>query len=192
MTEELEDKTPINPVIIAVVAVFVLIVVFVVVGQKKEYTTVVAGSEAPNFTLPDLEGNLVSLSDFKGKVIFLNFWATWCETCTEEMPSMEYINKVYELYPFEIIAISVDDADAQILKDFREKFKLTFTILHDRKGNIKDAYKTTGVPETFFIDQNGIIAEKVQGARDWSQLVNLRMLTELFATGPRPAEKYSK
>jgi peroxiredoxin len=128
----------------------------------------VKGVPAPNFTLPDLDGKMVSLADYKGKVILLNIWATWCPPCVDEMPSMEKLHQELKGEAFEILAISIDVSGAKAVLPFMKKHKLSFLALTDTKGAIKDRYQTTGVPESFIIDKNGIIVEKVIGPRDWA------------------------
>jgi peroxiredoxin len=126
------------------------------------------GMSAPNFTLPDLGGKMVSLADYRGKVILLNIWATWCPPCVEEMPSMEKLYRELKDEGFEILAISVDVSGAEVVIPFMKKHKLTFPALTDTNGAIKRLYQTTGVPESFIIDKDGIIAEKVIGPMDWA------------------------
>ena len=126
------------------------------------------GAEAPDFSLPDLNGKMVRLADQKGKVVFLNIWATWCPPCVEEMPSMEKLYQQLKGEDFEILAVSLDKNGAEAVLPFMKKHKLNFTALIDTEETLKYKYQTTGVPETFIIDQNGIIVEKVIGPRDWA------------------------
>ncbi len=179
MAEKGSRKGGINPVAIILVVVAIIVVVIVVFTKQEEYIAVKQGTEAPEFSLPDLEGRIHKLSDYRGKVVFLNFWATWCEPCKEEMPSMEALHRALENRPFVIIAVSVDK-NKEDIEEFLEEYKISFLILHDRKGRIKELYKTTGVPETFIIDQNCIIAEKVWGPRDWAREENLKTLFGLL------------
>ena len=209
--EEREGESRLNPVVIAIVAVVVLAVLFVVVGQKTKFRPVVAGATAIDFTLADLEGVERTLSEHRGKVVFLNFWATWCKPCEDEMPAMQALYNKLDRRSFEMVAVSVDKPglfarlwqsvlalfgsgkgpdDARVVREFVERHKLTFTVLHDKSGEVKDAYKTTGVPETFIIDQNGVIAEKVWGPRDWTRPDNLRMLMDLLENGPKTPDAY--
>ncbi len=128
----------------------------------------VAGQPAPEFELPLLSGEIVRLSDYKGKVVFLNIWATWCAPCREEMPSMEKLYRELKDDDFEILAVSVDDKGAGVVAPFAKKYNLTFPILLDQDGKTGRLYNTTGVPETFIIDKNGVIISKVIGYRNWS------------------------
>jgi peroxiredoxin len=179
-------------VIIGVVVVAIIVVVIVVLSQKQKFTLMTPGAKAIDFTLPDLDGKPHTLSSMRGKVVFLNIWATWCGPCKEEMPSMQFMHEKYKDKPFQIMAVSVDSDPDEVVRKFAEDLELTFLILHDRKGGIKDTYKTTGVPETFIIDQNGVVAQKIWGPRDWSNPVNLALIDSLLKDGPRAPESYGK
>ena len=126
------------------------------------------GELAPAFTLPGLDGNMVSLADYKGKIVLLNIWATWCPPCVAEMPSMEKLYQELKDEDFEILAVSIDVTGSKIVAPFMKKHKLSFPALTDTQGTIKNLYQTTGVPESFIIDKNGVIAEKVIGPREWA------------------------
>ncbi|MBI5888212.1 MAG: TlpA family protein disulfide reductase [Deltaproteobacteria bacterium] len=173
-------------IVIAVVAV----VIVVILSQKRSFEHVVAGTDSIDFTLPDLDGKQVSLKDFRGKVVFLNFWATWCKPCEDEMPSMQALYNGMKGQPFEIIAVSIDSDGTEVVKAYAKKYGITFTVLHDRSGKVKEAYKTTGVPETFIIDQNGVIAEKVWGPRDWTRMDSLGVVFDLIKNGPKQKGAY--
>jgi len=187
---KIESKKGSNLIAVLVVLAAVTVVLFFVLSQKQRFTPVVAGNKAPDFTLPDLKGNPVSLNGFKGKVVFLNFWATWCKPCEEEMPSMQLLYNALKSQnqPFEIVAVSIDSEGPEVVRKFIERYNITFTVLHDRNGRIKDTYKTTGVPETFIIDQSGIIAEKVWGPRDWRTRDSVKTIMDLLENGPTPPE----
>lgn len=176
--------------IIGIVAVVIIVVAVVVLSGKKKYEPVNAGVEPIDFTLPDLNGKQVRLTDFRGKVILLNFWATWCKPCEEEMPSMVALRKGLEGRPFEIVAVSIDTGDISVVRDYAKKYGINFTVLHDKRGAIKEMYKTTGVPESFIIDQNFVIAEKVWGPRDWSLRSSVSMIVDLLQNGPKPRDAY--
>ena len=126
------------------------------------------GATAPDFTLPCLDGKMVRLADQKGKVVFLNIWATWCPPCVDEMPSIERLYQQLKDEDFEILAVSVDKQGAEAVRPFMKKHKLNFTALIDAKESLQNIYQTTGVPETYIIDRNGIIVKKVIGPRDWA------------------------
>ena len=126
------------------------------------------GAPAPNFTLSDVNGTRVSLADFRGKVVLLNIWATWCLPCVEEMPSMEKLHHEMGGEDFIIVAVSIDGTGAEKVVPFVKKHGLSFTVLVDRKATVKSLFQVTGVPESIIIDKDGIILEKVIGARNWA------------------------
>ena len=138
------------------------------------------GVPAPDFTLPGLDGQMVSLADYRGKVVLLNIWATWCPPCVEEMPSMEELYQKLKAEDFEILAVSMDISGAQAVRPFMEKHKLNFPALTDTEGAVKSLYQTTGVPESFIIDKDGIIVEKVIGPRDWASPGAIRSFRNLI------------
>ena len=138
------------------------------------------GVTAPNFTLPDLGGKMASLTDYKGKVVLLNIWATWCAPCVAEMPSMEKLYQELKNEDFEILAVSVDESGAEAVNPFMKKHKLDFPVLLDTKGDIKTLYQATGIPESFIIDKDGIIVEKIIGPRDWAASGAIRFFRNLI------------
>ena len=125
------------------------------------------GEAAPDFMLPTLRGNSVKLSDYRGKVVFLNIWATWCPPCREEMPSMEALYQRLKGREFEMLAVSIDRKGEEVVGPFVEKYGLTFPALLDSDNKTYMLYGLTGIPETFIIDRNGVIIYKVIGAQDW-------------------------
>tara|TARA_B100000315_G_scaffold253581_1_gene292662 strand:+ start:4128 stop:4676 length:549 start_codon:yes stop_codon:yes gene_type:complete len=125
------------------------------------------GFRAPTFSLPDLHGNEVSLSDFRGKVVLVNFWATWCGPCVIEMPSMEKLYREFQNEGFEILAVSNDTQGQMITKPFKEQFGLTFPILHDLQHEVNAAYHIRSIPASMLIGKDGVITYRVPGARDW-------------------------
>jgi peroxiredoxin len=138
------------------------------------------GALAPDFSFPDLDGKMVNLSDFRGQIVFLNIWATWCPPCVDEMPSMEKLHQVMANEKFQILAVSVDTDGKKAVKPFVERYKLSFPILTDIKGTIRALYQTTGIPETIIIDKNGIVIEKVIGPRDWASTQFINVFQDLL------------
>ena len=169
----------------------ILIAVFTLVWlQSAKYEPLAVGKPAPDFSLSDLNDKPYRLSDFRGKVVFLNFWATWCKPCREEMPSMEILNKNFEKDGLVILAVSIDRVTtSKDIPPFVKGMNLTFPVLVDSWGKTDKPYKRMGVPETFIIDQNGIIREIVIGPRDWSRLDSLEVLTKLLNVTPKTAER---
>jgi len=140
----------------------------------------VIGLPAPDFTFPRLDGKMVSLSDYRGKVVLVNIWATWCPPCVDEMPSMEKLYRELKDEGFEILAVSIDASGAKDVLPFMKKYKLSFPALTDTRGAIKELYQTTGVPESFIIDKDGIIVEKVIGPRGWATPSAIRFFRNLI------------
>ena len=124
--------------------------------------------EAPGFMLGDLNGKLKSLSEYKGKVILLNFWATWCGPCRVEMPSMETVYRELKDEGFEILAISSDPQGVVVTRPYSESNDLTFPILHDTDYDVSGVYGVRTLPMSFLIDRHGILRHQVFGARDWN------------------------
>jgi peroxiredoxin len=138
------------------------------------------GEPAPNFQLRDLNGHLVTLSDLRGKVVLLNFWATWCGPCRVEMPAMEQLYRMFQRKDFEILAVSTDAQGVAITRPFQQENRLTFPILHDPDYRVGLTYGARSLPMTFLIDRLGIIRHQIFGARDWEapeaqQLVQMLM-----------------
>lgn len=143
-------------------------------GAGKDFKMPVVGIEEgnaiPDFTLVDLNGKKTNIKDYRGKVVFLNFWATWCPPCRQEMPSMETLWQKSKGKPFVILAVSVDDADTKKVADFIAKNKYTFPVFHDVTGELSQQFLIRSIPTTFILDTKGIIIEKMSGAADWSTL----------------------
>lgn len=125
--------------------------------------------------LKDITGNRVSLSDFRGKIVFLNFWATWCPTCVVEMPAMEKLHRRFKDQNFAMIAVNLQESEAQV-KSFFEKFKLSFTALLDSRGEVASGLAVSALPTTFVLDKKGRILGMALGPREWDHQAS----TELF------------
>ncbi|MBI2881818.1 MAG: TlpA family protein disulfide reductase [Candidatus Tectomicrobia bacterium] len=126
------------------------------------------GRLAPDFDLPALGGTRVRLGSLRGKVVLLNFWATWCPPCRSEMPSMEAIYQELKGPDFEILAVSIDSGDKKGVASFAKELKLTFPILLDPDMKAMERFGVRGLPTTFLIDRRGKIASVDVGPRDWS------------------------
>ena len=139
------------------------------------------GSDAPEFNAIDLQtGRPARLADYRGKVLLINIWATWCQPCRVEMPAMERLWGRFQGTDFRILAVSVDTDDSSAVHKFARDLGLTFDILHDKSGKIQQAYQTTGVPESYIVDRHGVIVKKVIGAMEWDAPVNDVLIRRLL------------
>ncbi len=116
-----------------------------------------------DFTLEDLQGNKVTLSELKGKKVYLNFWATWCPPCKEEMPDIEKLYQETKDSNLVILAIDIGE-DKKTVQDFINKNNYNFTVLLDTEGTAAELYQVTGIPTSYFIDTEGYLGNAVTGA----------------------------
>jgi len=137
------------------------------------------GEAVPGFTLPDLKGRMHALDELRGKVVVLNYWATWCPPCIEEMPSLEKLHEALASRGLAVVAVSVDERFSDIER-FVDERNLTFTVLHDDGMKVSRSYKTFKYPETYIIDRSGRLKSKVVGARDWVAPSVIRDLVALL------------
>jgi peroxiredoxin len=126
------------------------------------------GDIAPDFQLEDAAGNQVSLADLRGKVVLVNFWATWCPPCREEMPSMEKLYAAMSGEDFVMLAVNIEENGRDTVPAFLEKAPHTFPILYDDQGVVQQLYGVYRFPESFVIRKDGVIDDKVIGAIDWA------------------------
>ena len=158
----------------AVVLVFLAVAGLLILFSLKQnnlylnYSPLKTGLSAPNFTFPGRDGKMVSLSDYRGNVVLVNIWATWCPPCVDEMPSMERLYKELKGEDFEILAVSIDSLGPKAVAPFMKKYNLSFPALMDPDATIQTLYQTIGIPESFIVDQEGILIKKIIGPRDWA------------------------
>lgn len=155
----------------------ILIILILAVGytvyanfSKDSPEKVVIGKKAPNFVLQDLNGEKHTLSDYEGKGVMLNFWATWCEPCQIEMP---YMNNVYEEYKekgVHIIAVNIGESEV-VVNEFANRLKLQFPILIDSKSEVSDVYKVGNLPITYLIDKDGNVVASHPGIMKSEEMV---------------------
>ncbi|HEU4721882.1 MAG TPA: TlpA disulfide reductase family protein [Gemmatimonadaceae bacterium] len=148
-----------------------------------ELFPVEVGSRAPEIEGVTLDGTRrrKTLADYEGKVVLLNVWATWCEPCRVEMPSIEKLHREFGAQGLAVVAISVDDPGAENrIRDFVKELGLTFEILHDPGQVTTRNYQITGYPETFIVARDGTIRRKLIGAADWSSEANRALVAELL------------
>jgi len=147
----------------------------------SEINLVGVGSRAPEFRAVHLStGRPASLAEYRGKVLLLNIWATWCPPCRVEMPSLERLQRQFAGSDFRLVSVSIDSDDSTVVRRYAQELGLTFEILHDRPGAIREIYQTTGVPESFVIDRDGAIVKKVIGPAEWDSPVNETLIRRLL------------
>lgn len=139
------------------------------------------GFLAPNFTLSDLGGTQISLGDFKGKVVLLNFWATWCAPCKMEIPSLEKLYQLRKDKGFEILAVSVDRTSLSKVASFVTDYQMSFPVLADQRGEVGRRYWAKAIPTSFLLDKKGVIRWKVVGAREWGDAFVLSKIDQLLS-----------
>jgi peroxiredoxin len=153
--------------------------------EEQESPAVAAGDKAANFKLEALDGSTVSLDQLKGKVVFLNIWATWCGPCREEMPSMETLyDELRTNRDFVMLAVSQDTKGRIVVAPYVEKNGYHFKVLLDPENKVGEAYDVSGVPETFIIDREGRIVAHHMGAFDWSRPDVKDALRQLLESKP--------
>ena len=146
--------------------------------SKIRINPIKGNKKAPDFSLRDLNGKKVGIKQFKGKIIFLNFWATWCGPCKEEMPSLEVLHRQFKGDNFVLLTISVDYEGLKPVQEFLNKQHYTFPVLLDPNGETLDLFEVKGIPTTFIIDKKGRVIGRAIGPRDWKSpevfsLINL-------------------
>ncbi len=138
------------------------------VGDSDVPAPIGRGAPAPDFQLDRLDGeDPIALSDFRGRVVLVNFWATWCKPCEDEMPSMERLYRALHPSGFELVAVSVDEDPSEVAA-FRDRLAITFPIALDPGQEVSRLYQTTGFPESLLVDRDGTVVERYVGPRDWA------------------------
>jgi peroxiredoxin len=141
------------------------------------------GFPAPDFVLPDLAGHMHRLSDFRGKIVFLNVWATWCSPCRMEMPAMEKLYRRLQSEDFVMLAVSQDEDGRPPVKSLVDQLGLTFPVLIDPQAEVSRRYGVTGYPETFVIDRQGRVIQHVIGPENWESDQSYRYFHGLLQQG---------
>jgi thiol-disulfide isomerase/thioredoxin len=185
-------------VVLGVVAALALGVWAATRALGDELFPVAVGSRAPDFraavvqaTVPPRAGGdpaARSLADYKGQVVLVNIWATWCGPCRDEIPSLQALYRDYAPRGFRVLAVSVDEGagSAPKVRDFMRGFGVTFDVLHDPEGLIQKTYQTTGVPENFVIGADGVVRKKAY-AQDWNGPENRALIARLLDEAGAPA-----
>ena len=138
------------------------------------------GFVAPDFTLPDIHGKPISLSQFRGKIVFLNIWATWCGPCRTEMPAMEKLYQKFKKEDFIMLAVSIDRQGKSVVIPFLQELGLTFPVLLDPDATIQKLYKIRALPTSIIIDKMGFVDTREAGARDWFSSDMIKLFEDLI------------
>jgi thiol-disulfide isomerase/thioredoxin len=146
---------------------------------------------APDFTLPTADGQQVSLRQLRGKVVFLNFWATWCIPCREEMPALERLHQTYPAQDLAVISIDLKETADQV-RAFFQKHGLSFPALLDQDGSVFRDYLVAGMPTTYLIGRDGTLLARGIGGRDWTRTEAQQLIKELIKPSPVAAQPGSQ
>jgi len=149
------------------------------------------GNLAPDWSLRQRDGTVFTLSDHRGKVIFLNFWATWCVPCRVEMPAMEKLYQAFKDKPFVMVAVSEDEEGWPVVDKFVEEVDLNFTIVLDQDGKVSKKYRSFRFPETFIINKKGVIVDKRVGVADWDDPRYHQYFDKLVSESPTESDTSS-
>jgi thiol-disulfide isomerase/thioredoxin len=158
-------------------------------AMRDELFPVTVGSRAPSFAAYTMDPSRAAkgIEDYRGEVVLLNIWATWCGPCRVEMPEIQALHSDFAPEGLRVVAVTIDTEDArEAIHGFVRDYGLTFEILHNPTGDIQRIYQTTGVPETFVIGRDGVIRKKVIGAVHWNSDGNRALVRQLLDE-PRPS-----
>jgi thiol-disulfide isomerase/thioredoxin len=147
-----------------------------------------SGGATPKLELTGLDGAVHRLADYRGKTVLVNFWATWCEPCRAEMPSIERLRRAMEGKPFDVLAVNVGESD-RVARDFAEKMPVTFTVLLDRDGSITRTWRARVLPASYLIDPDGVIRYSYYGDLDWSSDAVRARIESLMRKAPQRAAR---
>jgi len=170
---------------LSLLAVLVVLAVMTACNRNQANKTAmpVENSPAPEVVVNSLQGAPLKLSDLKGKVVLLNFWATWCPPCRSEIPSMMKLNAAMAGKPFQMVAISIDEGGRPAIESFFQTSGFSLPAYTDPDNRAAKTYGITGVPETFIIDRQGVIVKKVIGPLEWDSPEVAAFLEQLMKQG---------
>jgi peroxiredoxin len=155
---------------------------YLILGRTTGSKIVTRGDLAPEFRLQKMDGSFVSLSDLRGKVVMVHFWATWCPPCVEEIPTLDRLHHSLIGKEFEMLAVSVDEGGARAVTPFIQKNGLDVPVLFDPGHDVAGLYGTHKFPETYIIDRQGVVRYKAIGPRDWTNPSNIQILRDIIDT----------
>ncbi len=159
-----------------------LFILFLIAKETPRTAKIIReGDLAPEFRLPSPDGKLSDLSEYRGRVVMLHFWATWCPPCVDEIPTLERLYRTFSGKDFELLAVSADEDGAEAVTPFMRRNGLTLPVLLDPNRSIAKLYGTFKYPETYILDRNGIVRYKAIGARDWTAPENIEIIREIIS-----------
>jgi peroxiredoxin len=172
---------------IAFLAVFVILIAlfvggYLILGKNTGSKIITKGDLAPEFRLQKMDGSFVSLSELRGKVVMVHFWATWCPPCVEEIPTLDRLHHSLIGKDFEMLAVSVDEGGTEAVTPFIQKNRLDVPVLFDPGRDVAGQYGTYKFPETYIIDRQGVVRYKAIGPRDWTDPANVQILQNIINT----------
>lgn len=180
------QKTGLKRVLLPVIVILVIVVgaLLAVKASIKKDTSInsqlvelTEGKDVPEFELNRLDGSKIALSDLKHKVMMINFWATWCEACIEEMPSIVALREKYASKGFEVLGVAVDENPQEVVPPMTKKFKMNFPIFTDKQGTLSELFDVHAIPLTVIINQDKKVLFVESGERDWNS-VEIQQLME--------------
>ena len=168
--------------IVLVIAVVLFVLGFIAKDMKNARKIITTGDKALEFKLPDLNGQLVNLSDLRGKIVLVRFWATWCPPCVEEIPTLAYLNQELAGRNFAMLAISVDEGGAKAVGSFLRQKGLNVPVLLDPDRITATRYGTFKFPETYILDREGIVRYKIIGPGNWRDPSTAKLLKDMMSS----------
>ncbi len=171
-----ERKSTLGRDLLIILGAGFIVLVFLF-AQRKNFHRMKLGRDAPGFTLPGISGKDYSLKDFRGKVVLLNFWATWCPPCKAEIPSLIRLNHMFSNEGLVILGISEDNRGADVVVPFAKSYGMDFAVLLDPSREVGNLYSIGGVPETFLVGKDGKIKYKFVGPKNWDSPEMVKFIT---------------
>ena len=160
---------------------FISSLIFPAAAYARDPEIVQGNVQAPALRLPDLAGKPVDLKDFKGQVVLVNFWATWCPPCREEMPSLWNLQNELRDYPFRVIAVNMGETTVEVNTFLPQAMKRDFVVLMDRQGGVLQNWSISGFPTSYIIDKHGRIRYRLAGPAEWDSFDNKELIKKLLA-----------
>jgi peroxiredoxin len=180
MTVASGSKKKIAFLVVLVVLMALFIAGWFVMERATGNKAVTSGDMAPEFHLKTIEGKSVRLADLKGKVVMVHFWATWCPSCIEEMPTLERLYRSLPGKDFLMLAVSEDEGGAGAVASFIRQNSLNFPVLLDPESEVARLYGTYKLPETYIVDRKGVVRYKAIGPQDWTNPLNIQIVRKII------------